>query len=165
MNWVDIVVVIVLFLSFFGGLKEGTVKGTSSLLITLVAILAAGRFYYLITNLISFLPGTNWENFFGFFITMALISGILHIILFVPRKIIQKIWNKGPLCRLLGGAIGIFNAGIGFVVLTLVLRAYPIISWLEENVSSSGVLKWIVETLAFVQDLLPEVFQQVITTA
>lgn len=160
MNWVDIVVVVILILSFFGGLKEGAVKNFFSLAALLIAIPIAGRFYYLITNILAFLPGTNWEDFVSFFIALGIISVILHIIFLIPRKIVQKIWGKGGLFRLLGGVIGIFNTGIGLVLLTLALRAYPIISWLEENVANSSVLTWLVETLTFIQSMLPEVLQQ-----
>ena len=164
MHWFDIIVIIILVLSFLGGLKEGAVKTFFSLVALIIAIPLAGLSYHLIATLLSFLPGTNWENFFGFFITMAIISVILHFIFFLPRKIIQKIWKKGMLFRLLGGALNILGAIIGMVVFTLVLLAYPIFDWLERWVSSSGILASLVDAFGFVQSMLPEVFRQVITT-
>ena len=95
----------------------------------------------------------------GFFIALALVSVILHFIFFLPRKIIQKIWKKGALFRLLGGALNIVSAGIGMAVFALAVRAYPIFGWLERAVANSSVLAWLVEHLSFVQAMLPEAFQ------
>jgi uncharacterized membrane protein required for colicin V production len=165
MSWIiDIFVIIILILSFIGGLKDGAVKSFFSLLALIIAIPLAGLSYRLLATLLSFLPGINWENFIGFFITFGIIIAILHLIFLLPRKIIQKIWKKGCLFRLLGGFLNTFGAGIGMVVFTLLLRAYPIFDWLERWVSSSGVLMWLVKALGFVQSMLPELFQQVITT-
>ena len=161
MNWVSIVVLIIIIITFFSGIKEGAAKNFFSVVASLIAIPVAGRFYYLLVYVLSFLPGTNWENFVGFFITLGLISVILHFIFFLPKKIIEKITGKGPLSRLLGGILGVFNTSIGFVVLALATRTYPIIDWLAEKVVESGVLTWLIEMLGFIQSMLPEVFNQV----
>lgn len=160
MHWIDIIIIIILILTFIGGLKEGAVKNFFSLVALIIAIPLAGLSYRLIASILSFLPGTNWENFFGFFITMGIISAILQLIFLLPRKFIQKIWKKGCFFRLLGGVLNLFGAAIGSTVLTLALRAYPIFDWLERWVSSSGILMWLVEKFGFVQAMLPEVFKQ-----
>lgn len=159
MNWFDIIVIIILIITFLSGLKEGAVKNFFSLVALIIAIPLTGVSYHLIARILSFLPGTNWENFFGFFITMGIITIILHFIFLLPRKIIQKIWGKGCLFRLLGGVLNLFGAAIGLMVFTLVLRAYPIFDWLERWVSSSGILIWLVEHFGFVQVMLPEVLR------
>ena len=159
MNWFDIIVIIILILTFLGGLKEGAVKTFFSLVTLIIAIPLSGLSYHLIAKILSFLPGTNWENFFGFFITMAIISVILHFIFSLPRKFLQKIWKKGCLFRLLGGVLNVFGGTIGLTVFTLVLRAYPILDWLERWVSSSGILMWLVDKFGFVQSMLPEVLR------
>ena len=159
MIWVNIVVAIILFFSFIGGLKEGAVKNFFSLLALIIAIPLAGLSYYLLAIILAFLPGTNWENFIGFFITLVIISIILHLIFFLPRKIVQKVWKKGTLHRLLGGALNLFNTSIGLVVFTLALQAYPISDWLARAIAGSSVLTWLVGFLSFVQTMLPEEFQ------
>jgi len=159
MIWVDILVVVILILSFLGGLKGGAVKSFFSLLVLIIAIPLAGFSYHLITAILSFLPGTNWENFVGFFIALALASVILNFIFFLPRRFARKVWSKGALFRLLGGALNLLGASISMVVFTLALGAYPIFDWLERVVSNSSVLAWLVEHLGFVQAMLPGVFQ------
>jgi len=160
---VDILAVIILIFSFLGGLKEGAVKHFFTLIILIVAIPLAGLSYHLIAAILSFLPGTNWGNFIGFFIALAIISVILHFIFFLPRKITQKIWKKGALFRLLGGALNIVSASIGMVVFTLAVGAFPVFGWLERALTNSSVLAWLVEHLSFVQAMLPEAFRNAAT--
>jgi len=159
MIWVNIIAILVLFFSLIGGLKEGAVRTFFSLIALIIAIPLTGLSYHLVANVLSFLPGENWENFVGFFIALALISIILYFVFFLPRRYLQKIWHKGLLFRLVGSALNIFNAAIGMVIFTLLIRAYPIFSWLEEAVAGSSVLNWLVASLGFVQSMLPEIFQ------
>ena len=160
---IDIIVGIILILSLLGGLREGAVKHFFNLLVLIIAIPLAGFGYHLIAMVFSFLPGGNWENFVGFFIALALISVILQFVVFLPRKIIQKLWKRGLFFRLFGGALNIVNAGIGLTVLTLAVGAYPIFDWMERAVANSGILMWLVESLGFVQAMLPAAFQDAAT--
>ena len=165
MIWVNLIAVLILIFSLVGGLREGAVRQFFNLVALLIAIPLTGLSYYLLVNLLSFLPGENWGNFIGFFITLAIISVILHLIALLPRKIVQKIWRGGLLFRLLGGALNVVNASIGMVVFTLVLLAYPIFDWLERWVAGSGVLISMVNIFAFVQSMLPQVFQSAAVAA
>ena len=88
--WVNILAVLVLFFSFTGGLKEGAVKNFFSLIALIIAIPLTRVSYHLLATILSFLPGENWENFVGFFVTLALISIILYFVFLLPRKFIQK---------------------------------------------------------------------------
>lgn len=164
MSWiVSLFVIFILIVSFLGGMKEGAVKNFFSFISLLIAIPLTGLSYGLIAAALSFLPGTNWENFVGFFITFAIFSVILFFIFLIPRKIIQKIWKKGCIFRLTGGVLNFVSSGIGMTVFALVLMAYPIFGWLERWVSGSGILMWVVSIYGFVSSMLPDVFGRVIT--
>ncbi len=159
---VSLLTVLILLFSLFGGLKEGAVKQFFSLVALLIAIPLAGISYRLPAALLSFLPGQNWENFLGFFIALVVISIILHFVFFLPRKFARKVWNKGLLFRLLGGALNILNSAIGLVLFALVVTAYPIFHWLQQAVTASSVLGWLVESMGFVPAMLPEVFKSAV---
>ena len=163
MIWVNIIAVLILILSFFGGLREGAVKQFFNLVVLIIAIPLAGLSYRLIAIILSFLPGENWENFIGFFIALVLISVILHFIVLLSRRIVQKVWRRGLFFRLLGGVLNAVNASIGMVVFTLLLLAYPIFDWLERWVAGSGVLASLVDIFGFIQAMLPEAFQNAAT--
>ena len=163
MVWVSIFVVFILLVSLLAGLKEGAVKHFFNLVAMLIAVFVAGLVYHFIAGLLSFIPGENWENFLGFFISSGIIIAILHLGFLFPRRMIQKIWKRGLLYRLLGGALNIVDASIGLVVFALVLSAFPIIDWLARWVAGSSVMSFIVQIFGFVQALLPEEFQAVAT--
>jgi len=159
MALVSILAVVILILSFFGGMKEGTVKQLFSLAILLIAILLTGVSYRLIALILSFLPGQNWENFIGFFVTLALASLILHFITWIPRRIARAIWKKGLIFRLVGGVLNLIQTSIGLALLALVIAAYPIWRWLAEAIYGSGVVMGLLERFGFVAGMLPEAFR------
>ena len=154
MIWVDILVVLILCFSLIGGFKEGVIKKGFSLLVLLIAIPIAAASFHLLATILSFLPGDDWNNFIGFFITLAFIAAILHIAFFLPRRFIQKAWHKGLLFRSTGGALNVLDTAIGLAVFALIVRAYPIIDWLERAVTDSSALTWLVTHLGFVETLL-----------
>ncbi len=157
---ISIIVVIVLGLSFFGGLKEGAVKNFFSFASLLIAIPLSGLYYGIVAGWLSFLPGENWENFLGFYIVLTIIVVILGLVFMIPRRIIQKIWGKGLFNRLIGGVIGLVYGGVAITLFTLVIFTYPVFGFLAQWFAGSGVLAWLVENLAFVQAMLPEVFEK-----
>jgi len=164
MEWlVSLFVLFILLVSVFAGLKEGAVKHFFNLVAVLIAIFIAGLFYHLIAGLLSFLPGENWENFISFFIALGIVVAILQLAFLLSRKLINKIWKRGLLYRLLGGAMNAVNASIGLVVLALVLNAFPIFDWLARWVTGSSVMSSLVNVFGFIQALLPEVFRAAAT--
>jgi len=164
MEWlVSLFVIFILLVSLLAGLKEGAVRHFFNLVAVLVAIYIAGLAYYLISGLISFFPGGNWEDFIGFFITLAIVTALMHLAFLLPRRIIQKIWKRGLMYRLLGGALNAVNASIGLTVLALVLNAFPIVDWLARWVAGSGVMSSLVNSFGFIQALLPQEFQAAAT--
>jgi len=164
MEWlVSLFVLFILLVSLLAGLKEGAVKHFFNLVVVLIAIFIAGLFYHLIAGLLSFLPGESWEGFFGFFIALAIVVAILQLAFLLPRKLINKIWKRGLLYRLLGGAMNAVNASIGLTVLALVLNAFPIFDWLARWVAGSSVMSSLVNSYGFIQALLPQEFQAAAT--
>ena len=95
MNILDIFAVIVLVLSFLGGLKQGAAKELISLVAFIVSIPLAGILYGVAAAIISFLPGDNWQNFIGFFVTLGIMNALLGLMFFLPRMVFQALWGKG----------------------------------------------------------------------
>jgi uncharacterized membrane protein required for colicin V production len=151
--------ILILVLSFVGALREGVVKHFFQFVVQLIAILLAGLSYRLLARVLFFLPGQNWENFLGFLITLAVIGVLLHLVFLLPRKMLQIPLGNPFLFRVIGGLLAVLNSAIGLVVLTLLIRTYPIFGWLERAVTQSSVLAWLVTQLSFVQTLLPELFR------
>jgi len=159
MNWVDIIVIIIFILSVIAGVKEGAPKHIFSLVTIIIAIPITGALYLYLANLLSFIPGTNWENFLGFFIIMGIVSVLLQLIFWVPRKILQKAWGSGIIYRVVGGAVSLLGACISLALFALVLKAYPIFDWLAVNVSGSSIISGLMQAFGFIQLMLPEALQ------
>ncbi|MGD9115723.1 MAG: CvpA family protein [Dehalococcoidia bacterium] len=155
---ISIIAVIILLLSLGNGFREGALKQAVSLISLLAAIPLTGLCYNWLASLFSFLPGTNWENFVGFFVTMGIIMVLIQLLLLLPRRHFDKRWKGGLLFRSIGAVISFFGAAIGMVVFALVLNAYPIFDWLQSAVSGSCVISWLGSWLGFVGHMLPSVF-------
>lgn len=158
---IDIIIVIILVFAFVGGLIEGAIKSFFRLVGFIIALPLTMLLYPLLANILSFIPGQNWENFISFFIILSILSVILYFIFFVPRKLIEKISFKIGIMRLIGGLFNLLNSAIGMVVFTLLVQAYPIIGWLEDIVTQSSILIWLVVHLQFVQLLVPGLYNDV----
>jgi uncharacterized membrane protein required for colicin V production len=160
MIWVSIIAVLVLIFSILGGLRQGAVRQLFSLLATLIAIPVAGVSYQGLADILSFIPGQNWENFIAFFIMMAVVSIIFYFVFLLPGRALKKAWPGGLFFCVLGAIFSLVNAILGMVVFALVLHAYPIFGWLERAVSGSAVVSGLVSLFGFVQAVLPDVLRQ-----
>jgi uncharacterized membrane protein required for colicin V production len=160
MVWVSVIAVLVLIFSILGGLRQGAVRQLFSLLATLIAIPLAGASYHVLADWLSFIPGTNWENFIAFFIMLAVINIVLYFAFLLPGRALKKAWPGGLYFCVLGAIFNLVNTILGIVVFALVLHAYPIFGWLERAVSGSSVVSGLVSLFGFVQVALPDVFRQ-----
>jgi uncharacterized membrane protein required for colicin V production len=159
MNVIDIIIVILIILSFLGGFVQGAVKSFFSLIALIIAIPVAGACYPYLADALSFMPGTDWENFSAFFIIMVIASIVLHIIFFFPRALINKVWvMKGPLFRLVGCVFNLIGTFTSLVLFATIVQAYPAIDWLERVISDSAIITWLLANFNFVKFLLPALF-------
>ena len=165
MVWVSVLAVLGLLFSIFMGLREGAVRHLFSLLATLIAIPVAGVAYKGLANILSFIPGENWEGFIAFFIMMAVVSIVLNFVFILPGRALKNAWPGGLFYCVLGAIFSLVNAILGIVVFALVLHAYPIFSGLEQAVSGSPVVSFLVSAFSCVQAVLPEVLRQAATMA
>lgn|GEM_PF-372177 len=152
---VDIIVVLILIFSFIGGLKGGAVKQFFGLLAFIIAIPLTGVFYGYVVSWFSFVGDSTWRNLLAFLLTMGIIMILLHLIFWLPRHLLDKVWNEGFFWSLLGGVLGLLNSALGLVLLVSLIDIYPVLPWLDNIFASSQVLNWLVNTLGvFIMTLL-----------
>ncbi|MCX6006469.1 MAG: CvpA family protein [Chloroflexi bacterium] len=152
---VDITVVLILIFSFIGGLKGGAVKEFFKLLAFIVAIPLTGVFYGYVVSWFSFVGDSTWRTFLAFLLTMGIIMILLLLIFWLPRHLLEKVWNEGFFWSLLGGVFGILHSALGLVLLVSLIDIYPVLPWLDDLFISSNVLNWLVNTLGiFIMTLL-----------
>jgi membrane protein required for colicin V production len=85
MNWLDIVILIILVLSAFGGLKNGLIKSLLSLIGLIVGVVLAGRFYESFSGVLSFISSERAAHIAAFVIIFLLV-----IIIFQYWGLIQN---------------------------------------------------------------------------
>jgi hypothetical protein len=108
---------------------------------------------------LGFLPGEDWENLLGFVIVLCIVCVILHFVLWLPRKILEKIIGKGLISRFAGSFISLLSAGIGLTVFALLINAFPIWMWLQIEMANSPVINLLVSVFVLIQGLLPEIMR------
>jgi uncharacterized membrane protein required for colicin V production len=158
---ISVIAGLILLFSIIGGLKEGAVKSIFSLVALLISIPIANIYYHWGADVLSFLPGENWDYFAAFLIIMTVISIILYLIFILPRRLIQKVWDKGVLFNILGGVFSLIGAAVSLIVFTFLIQAYPVWRWLAESATNSVVLSWLVNNLNFVHLLVPQVYREI----
>ncbi len=141
---VDIMVVLVLVFSFLGGLRQGAPKEMCGLLAFIVALSITGAFSIYVFAWMSFTSDHLWRSLLTFVITMAIIMIIMHIVLLIPRHLLDKIWSGGFFWSALGGIFGLINSALGMVLMVLLLGIYPVLGWLNDLLAASSVLDWLV---------------------
>jgi uncharacterized membrane protein required for colicin V production len=161
MRWIDILIIVILAFSFLGGIRAGAINALFSIVVFIIAVTITGFYYRFVASWLSFLPGENWANFFGFLIAIIVVSIIISIICFFPRQFIRSIWNGGGFFNLVGGVLNVVNSAMGLVVFTFLLQTYPIVPWLNGILAESTVLTWLASYLDFLRVLLPETFRGV----
>jgi len=152
---VDIIVTLILIFSFIGGLKGGAVKEMIGLLALIIAIPLASMFSHYIISWFSFVGDSTWRSFLAFMVMMGIIIILLTLILWLPRSLLEKLWSGGFFWSLLGGIFNALNSALGLVLLVTLLDIYPVLGWLDDILSVSHVLNWLVNTFgAFIMTLL-----------
>lgn len=143
---IDLIVALVLVFSFLGGLKEGAVRGFFGLLAFIIALSLTGAFTAYFLGWMSFVPDHLWRAFFTFLVTMGIITIILHLVLMLPRHLLDKVWNGGFIWNALGGIFGVVNSALGLVLMVILFDIYPVLNWLSDLLTASNVLNWLVSS-------------------
>jgi membrane protein required for colicin V production len=164
MIWIDIVVTLILIFSFIVGMKEGLIKSAFSLVSLFIAIPVTGILYKYVVSILGFIPDEVWQNFIGFYLTFIVISIILAIIFFIPRRLLGGILDKGLIAPVIGGVLSVLAACISLVLFRIVVDTYPIFDWLDYSLTGSSIISWLMLYLDFIRLMLPEIFRSGVTT-
>ena len=152
---IDIIVALALIFSFIGGLRSGAIKEFFGLLAFIISLPLTPVFYGYAVSWFSFVNDATWRGLLGFLVTMGIIILLLYLIFWAPRLWLEKIWNSGFFFSFLGGILGVVNSALGMVLVVNLLDLFPVSSWLDAALTSSGVLNWLVNVLGtFVLSLL-----------
>ncbi len=141
---VDLIVALILVFSFLGGLRKGAVKEFFGLLAFIVALPLTGLFTGYVSDWLQFIADSYWRAFFSFLLTMGIITIILYLLFWLPRSLLDRIWNGGFIWNVLGGIFGLTNVALRLVLMVTLFDIYPLLDWVNDLFLSSGVLNWLV---------------------
>jgi membrane protein required for colicin V production len=111
MNWLDIVIIIVLIVSVFSGLKNGIIKSVLSLAGLIIGVVLAGRYYLPLAEKLSIIPHEGATKIIAFVIILGVVMTIFWIIGELLTKVISAIM-LGWVNRLGGAILGVVLGGI-----------------------------------------------------
>jgi membrane protein required for colicin V production len=154
MNWLDIVILVVIAISFFAGLKSGIIKTAISLAGMAVGVILAGRYYTQLAPYLSFIPEASVANVVAFIIIL-LVTMIFAAIIAALLTSFAKAILLGWLNALLGGVFGIF---MGMILTASILAIWVKFRGPSSVIEESQLASVIIGYVPFVLDLLPPEF-------
>lgn len=157
MGWLDIVLIVVIALSAFFGLRTGLIKAVLTLTGMIIGIILAGRLSPVLAEQLTFISDENIAKIIAFaviFVTILLIALILSSVLKWIAKIMLLNWVNH-----IGGAV--FGLIMGSIFCGALLVMW--IMWVgpSETITESIVAAFLIDQLPLVMALLPEEFDSV----
>ena len=154
MNWLDIVIIVVLALSTFGGFKNGIIKSVLSLAGLIVGIILAGLYYVPLSEQLSFISQATLAKAVAFIIILvgvALVAAVLARLLRWFTRLTMLRWVD---C--LGGAV--FGLLMAALFCSLGLALWVKFLGMADTILESSLATMLLDRLPMVLALLPQEF-------
>lgn len=154
MNWLDIIIIVVLVGSAFGGMKNGLIKSVLSLIGLIVAIKLAGLHYVNVAGSLNFITNETAARIAAFGIILAAVMLITLVISYLLTKIVASLtlgWLNG-----LGGAL--FGLFMGTLVISTLLALWARFFGMPQIISDSSLAVTMIKVSAITAALLPAEF-------
>ncbi len=157
MNWLDIIIIVVIAISTFLGLRAGLIKAVLSLAGLIVGVILAGRYYVTLSEQLTFISQEDTARVVAFAIILIVVSIIFMVIARFLKWAVSAIM-LGWVNRL-GGAIFGFVLGAIFcgALLAICVKFLDV----EGVVTGSGLATILLDRFPMVLALLPDEFDAI----
>jgi len=156
MNWLDILILISLAVSVFGGLATGIVRGVTNLAGLMLGIFLAGKFYENVGARFGFIHNTDIANTVAFVIIIVVAMILAGLVGKLLHKLVSGIM-LGWLDHLGGGILGLLIGAVSWgALLALWVNFFS-----TGAVSGSALAKILLDKFPLVLNLLPSSFDSV----
>ena len=156
MNWLDVVIIVTMVISFIGGFFTGLVRGLLSFVGLSVGNVQAGRFYPTMAGWLTVIQTDNLANIVAFAIVLFAVLIVFGIIATILRAAISAI-SLGCLDQIGGVVMGIIiNALTWAALLALWAKFFG-----SAAVANSLIAGFLLDKFPVVLSLLPSDFQSV----
>jgi membrane protein required for colicin V production len=157
MSWLDIVIIVVMAITAFGGLKIGLIKAVLFLAGIIVGVILAGRYYVPLSEQLTFISQANIAKIVAFAIILVgvmVIASVLALLL----KWIASVTMLGWVNRA-GGAI--FGLVLGTIFCSALLATWVKFLGVQGAITDSGLATILLDRFPMVLALLPDEFDVV----
>ncbi len=157
MNWLDILILVIIGLATFSGLRTGLIKAIFTLAGVIVGIILAGRLYVPLSAQLTFIPQDNIARIVAFIIILGVVMVVAGVLASVLRWIASLVM-LGWVNRL-GGAIAgfIFGAFVCGALLSIWVKFLGI----STPIAGSELAILLLNRLPLALALLPEEFNTI----
>ena len=157
MNWLDIVILVVMAVALFFGLRIGIIKAVLSLAGLIAGIILAGRFYVPLAERLTFIPQANLAEVAAFAIILIgimLIASVAAALLKWTVSMVMLGWVNH-----LGGAV--FGLLLGALLCGALLAVWGKFFGVSGFISESSLAVILLDRFPAVLALLPEEFDAI----
>lgn len=157
MNWLDIVIIVVIGIGAFIGLRKGIIRMSLTLAGLIVGIVVAGRYYEPLSQYLTCISSPTWAGIAAF--------SIIFIGIMVVAALLSRLLEKAASAIMLGWANRVVGAILGFLMGSLFCGAVLAI-WVKYlgtpgAVTESQIAPLLLNVFPRVLALLPQDFDSV----
>ncbi|MDO8636712.1 MAG: CvpA family protein, partial [Dehalococcoidia bacterium] len=151
MDWLDIVIIALLFFSVIMGLKQGLISSLLSMAGFVLGLALAARYYSVLAGKLSFIPQETIAKVTAFLLILFAVSLAAGLLAWIAKSAVHAVM-LGWLDHL-GGAVFGFISGAYFLggILAVVVR-FSVLG-LERTINSSALAQ-VLLSLPFISSLL-----------
>ena len=153
MNWLDIVILVVLGVSVFLGLKQGLIRSVLFLVGVILGIVLASNYYQQLSNVLGFISNENTANIVAFIIILCVVMVIAAIVAVVLRTIL-KVIMLGLVDNIGGAVLGLLMGALSISALLAIIVKYTSSNLITE----SALANFLLDKFPIIMGFLPSEF-------
>lgn len=157
MNWLDVVIIVVIVISIFSGLKAGLIKVLFGLVGIVVGVVLAGHFSNSLASKLTFINNPDWAKIAAFAIILVAVMLVSAILAAILSKLISLVL-LGWVNRLGGAILGLV---VGALFISAILAIWVKYLGIGDAVSGSALARFLLDKFPVVLKLLPSEFNSV----
>ncbi len=157
MNWLDIIIIVLIAVSTFSGLKMGLIKEVLTLAGLIIGVILAGRFYAALAPQLSFISQTSIAKVAAFAIILIGVMVIAGVAAGVLKWLTSAVM-LGWVDRLGGAALGFI---MGALFCSALLALWVKFLGAKGPIADSALALLLLDKLPMVLALLPKEFDSV----
>jgi len=120
MNWLDIILLVLLFIPTFIGFRKGLIKAALSFAGLIIGVVLAGNFYKPVSRIFGFIDNDNIAYILAFILILALVMVAAFLLARLLKSIISLVM-LGWVDNFGGAALGFLS---GFLLLGAILATW-----------------------------------------